>query len=276
MHGYTEYQRPPTLDQALTLLSRAFPVTRPLAGGTHYVRGAPPCEVVVDLRDLNLGGVKRMGTTWFLGAMATLDELEQAPGLPAALQRAAHRQSSHNVRQRATLGGTIAMADSGPLLACLLALNSQVQLEPGARVVGLSDYLAGPSETRWNHALIVALSFEAGRSVDGAQVARTPADDPLLYAAVGATMADQILSQVSVAVGAAGQPLAACPHIASVLEGKNVGQISAETLENAVDAIAWRDDIRASADYRRAMMPILVRRACAELLAASGEGHHEG
>jgi carbon-monoxide dehydrogenase medium subunit len=271
-----EYHRPQTLQAAVELLSRSTPVTRPLAGGTHHARGASQCEAVIDLRDLKMGDVKLSGETWFLGATATLEDLAQAESLPPALSRAARRQSPRNIRQRATLGGAIAVADSGPLLACLLALNSQVHLEPGARVVGLADCLAGPPETRWNQALIVALSFQAGRRVGGAEVARTPADDPVLYAAVGATMADQAFGQVSVAVGAAGQPLAVCPRVASLLEGKKAGHVSSEMLENAVEAIAWRDDIRASADYRRAMLPILVGRACADLQAIRGEVYHEG
>ncbi len=211
MQQCTEYQRPMTLAAALALLSRAAPVTRPLAGGTHFASAALPCEAVADMRDLGLGDIKRTDMTWQVGAMVTLEDLAQVFGLPAALCRAAQRQWPRNIRQRATLGGAVASADSGPLLACLLALDCQVHIEPGARVVGLADYLAGRIEGRWDKILIVAISFDAKRHAGLAEVARTPADAPLLCAAVGAAAVEPGLSQVSVAVGAAGQPLSACP-----------------------------------------------------------------
>ncbi len=276
MQQCTEYQRPMTLAAALALLSRAAPVTQPLAGGTHFTRAALPCEAVVDLRDLGLGDVRRTDTTWQVGAMVTLGDLAQVFGLPAALSRAAQREWPRNIRQRATLGGSVASGDSGPLLACLLALDGQVHIEPGARVVGLADYLAGRLEGRWDKTLIVAISFDAKRRAALVEVARTPADAPLLCAAVGAAAVNPALSQVSVAVGAAGQPLSACPQIADLLEGSRVEQITAQGVARVADIIAWQDDVRASADYRQAMVLRLICRACAELQAASGESYHEG
>jgi CO/xanthine dehydrogenase FAD-binding subunit len=276
MPPYPEYHRPSTLEAALALLSRPSPITRPLAGGTHLGHVAVPQEAVIDLCDLPLGEIKRAGPAWFLGATTTLEVLTQASGLPPALQRAARRQSSRNVRQRATVGGAIASADSGPLLVCLLALQAQIHLEPGARIVGLIDYLAGQSEARWERALIVGLSFDAARRVGLAEVTRTPADVPLLCAAVAAIPANKVLTQVSVAVGAAGQPLAPCAQVTHWLEGHPVRPLSSQIPETAIEAIAWKDDVRASGHYRQAILPELVQRACAELASACEETHHEG
>jgi CO/xanthine dehydrogenase FAD-binding subunit len=269
-----EQHRPPALDAALALLARPHPLTRPLAGGTHILKGEPRCEAFVDLADLGLGGIMRSGQGWRLGATATLDELATAEDLPPALHRAATRQASRNTRRRATLGGTIAVADSGPLLACLLALRGQVEVAPGRRTLALADYLVGSIEARRDIALILALSFNAGRCVGMAEIARTPADAPLLCVAVGAVPERGRLVHVTVAAGATGQPLALCREAADRLEGSPV---EADVAFDAADeTVAWQDDGRASADYRRAMLPVLVRRACAELLAACREVHHEG
>jgi CO/xanthine dehydrogenase FAD-binding subunit len=275
MSPYSEYHRPTTLDAALALLSRASPPTRPLAGGTHSLRGILPQQAVVDLVDLPLSGIKRAGPIWHVGATTTLEALRQAQGLPPALQRAAHRQASRNVRLRATAGGAVAAADSGPLLACLLALRAQVHLEPNAQTVGLAEFLAGQSAARWNQRLIVAVSFDSSRCVGLAEVARTPADTPLLCVAVGATPAGQVLSQVAVAAGAVGQPLATCPQTARWLEAQSAKQAAGPTPERVVEAIAWKDDVRGSAQYRQALLPELVQRAWTELRSLCGEASHE-
>jgi CO/xanthine dehydrogenase FAD-binding subunit len=273
MQPISEYHRPLTLDAALALLARPHPLTRPLAGGTRILQDKPTCEALVDLGSLGLGEITRSGQGWRLGATATLDDLV-AEGLPPALRRAAMRQAPSHTRRRATLGGTIAGADSGPLLACLLALRGQVEVAPGRRTIALADYLAGQDAARQDMALILALSFDAARCVGTAEIARTHADTPLLCVAVGAVPKGGHLAQVTVAAGAAGQPLAFCREAANRLEGAAIG---ADVGFSAADeAIAWRDDGRASAEYRRAMLPVLVRRACAELLTACGEGHHEG
>ena len=123
-------------------------------------------------------------------------------------------------------------------------------------------------------ALILALTFDARRCVGMAEIARTPADAPLLCVAVGAEPEAGRLSRVKVAAGAAGQPLALCQNAADVLEGSPVG--ADVSFGYADETIAWRDDGRASAQYRQAMLPVLIRRASAELLAACGEVHHAG
>ena len=274
MQPISEYHRPHTLDAALALLARPRPLTRPLAGGTHILSGEPTCEAFVDLGNLGLGEIVQSGPVWRLGATATLDDLAAAEGLPPALRRAATRQAPRNTRQRATLGGTIALADSGPLLAGLLALQGQVEVAPGRRTLSLADYLAGQVEAGRDMALILALSFEAGRCVGTAEIARTPADAPLLCVAVGAVPEGGRLTRVTVAAGATGQPLALCRNAANRLEGSAVG--ADVVFGVAEEAVIWQDDGRASAEYRRAMLPVLVRRACAELQAACGEVHHEG
>jgi CO/xanthine dehydrogenase FAD-binding subunit len=271
-----EYLRPSTLESALAFLSRSAPITRPLAGGTHYGRGAPPCEALLDLCDLNLGGVRRADRLWQLGATTTLAELGQAEGLLPALRRAAQRQAPRNIDRRATLGGAVAMAESGPLLTGLLALQARLHFEPGGQSVGLAEFLAGRSETQREHALIVSVSFDGHRRMGLAEVARTPADSPLLCVAVAATPAGPTLSQVTVAAGATGQPLAIYPEAARWLEARPVTENAGTIPPNVFETITWKTDVRGSAEYGQALLPELVHRAWTELLTVSGEASHEG
>ena len=262
MTPISEYHRPATLDAALELLARPAPRTRPLGGGTHFRGRLPQAEALVDLRLLHLGGIQRAGNAWKLGAAATLEEVLQAGELPPALRRAAGRQAAYNARQRATLGGLVAAADSGPLLACLLALNTQVDLEPGAQVVPLDLFLA--NDDLASKSLVLSLAFNPGRRLGLAMLGRSPADVPILSVAVAATRAGDGLQQVWAAAGAAGQPW--------WFERQLDPADSAAALQRAA-GVAWQDDVRASAGYRQSMLPVLLRRALAELeLEVSREG----
>ncbi|MCU0509991.1 MAG: FAD binding domain-containing protein [Anaerolineae bacterium] len=61
MTTHTEYHRPDSLEEALALLGRASPVTRPLAGGTRLSAGSRPPAALVDLAALPLAEIARPG-----------------------------------------------------------------------------------------------------------------------------------------------------------------------------------------------------------------------
>jgi len=251
----SEYHRPPSLDEALTLLSRPDPITRPLAGGVHYRRGVPWPAAVVDLADLHLAHVTQSDSGWELGATTTLEQLGAAEGLPEALRRAALRQAPRNMRQRATIGGVIASRDSGTLLASLLVLEAQLLIQPGNRRVPLATYLQG--EGMAGH-LITAITFPAARTCAFAEISRTPADAPIVVVAAGVEAGTGMIA----AATGADQPCVLLPGASRLLEGAPP--------DEPAPAVPWRDDGRGTAAYRTAMIPVLLRRAIAEL-PAGGE-----
>ncbi len=103
-----------------------------------------------------------------------------------------------------------------------------------------------------------------------AEIARTPADAPLACVAAAAILDGGQLRDVAIAAGGAGQPLALCPEAAASLEGAPAaGEAGLVAVE---DPIPWCDDVRASAAYRRAMQPVLLGRALADLAAGAGSG----
>ncbi len=81
-----EYHRPETLQSALVLLSRKYPRTVPLGGGTHlsHYQGDP--IAVVDLSKLDLGKIERAGDRLRIGSTATLQSLIDFDGTPPDAQ----------------------------------------------------------------------------------------------------------------------------------------------------------------------------------------------
>ncbi|MCK4832442.1 MAG: FAD binding domain-containing protein, partial [Anaerolineales bacterium] len=129
-----EYHKPTEVSAALALLQRKSLPTVLLAGGTWLtprLGKEVQAGAVVDLSGLGLDGIERDPDTLRLGPMATLAEVTRddtcrslASGI---LARTAKRDATVNVRNAATVGGTVvvAPADSEFILA-LLALAAEL------------------------------------------------------------------------------------------------------------------------------------------------------
>ncbi len=268
MTTHTEYHRPDSLEEALALLGRASPVTRPLAGGTRLSAGSRPPAALVDLAALPLAEIARRDATWRIGATATLEALAAAD-LPAGLPAAAERHAQPNVRRRATIGGVVAARSAGPLTAALLALDARLLIEPGALLVPLEIYLQGYEKP--GH-LIVAVDIPLGRVCALSEVSKSPVDAPVIVVAVGAEQAAAGPRHFIAAAAGAGQPLFLLAGASQLLEGAPDSGLPA--LAAVTPDLPWRDDARGSAAYRNAMIPVLLQRAIAQLLAA--EVNHAG
>ncbi|MBW8009878.1 MAG: hypothetical protein FVQ83_01370 [Chloroflexi bacterium] len=179
-----EYHRPDTLEQALALLARSNPTTLPMGGGS--VLNAPSDEevAVVDLQNLGLNVLKLKGNKLNLGAALTLQGLLDNPDIPDALSKAIRHEATHNLRQVATIAGTLVVSDGrSAFTSCMLALDAQLILEPGAEELGLGDLLHMRTEKLPGRLLTqIVIPMNVKLSYD--YVARSSADLPIVCAAV--------------------------------------------------------------------------------------------
>ena len=126
----TAYHRPKTLDEALTLLAQ--PNMVPLGGGTLLAHPTPfgsaqdkadPVEAV-DLQALGLNTVKKRGNNLEIGATVTLQQLLESQHCPEALRAALKLEAPLNLRNAATVAGTLVACDGrSTFAATLLALD---------------------------------------------------------------------------------------------------------------------------------------------------------
>ena len=142
----TEYHRPTTLQEALTLLGRSDVVSRPLGGGT-LLNGLPDQvpDAVVDLQALDLDGIGLTNGTVTLGAMTTLNSMSKSEAVPGVLRELARREAPSTLRNVATVGGTVGGRDGlSGLLAGLLAFGAVVELatKDGSSERSLTEVLA--------------------------------------------------------------------------------------------------------------------------------------
>ncbi len=176
----TAYHRPKTLDEALTLLTK--PNTVPLGGGTLLAHPTLDSVEAVDLQALGLDTVKRSGNNLDIGATVTLQQLLESEACPEALKAALKLEAPLNLRNAATIAGTLVACDGrSTFAAMLLALDSKITVivNRQSQIVNLGDFL--PLRPR---GLITTITIPLNVKLAFDYVSRTPADKPIVCTAL--------------------------------------------------------------------------------------------
>jgi CO/xanthine dehydrogenase FAD-binding subunit len=242
-----EYHRPKTIDEALALLTRTYLVSAPLAGGTVLNRPNPEPIAAVDLQSLELNGLQTRGNHLELGATLTLQSLLEAPTLPPALAKAILHEATHNLRQAATVAGTLVAAGGrSPFTTAMLALDATLSLLPGDDgLLALGDLLPVRTE-RLRGRLITQVTIPLNVHLSYEYVARSPADQPIVCAAAAVWPS----GRTRVALGGYGE----APVLAFDGSEANGAEFAAQS------AYSRAGDEWALAEYRMEMAGILTRR----------------
>jgi CO/xanthine dehydrogenase FAD-binding subunit len=198
----TAYHRPKTLDEALTLITQ--PSIVPLGGGTilssRHVT-AEPIETV-DLQDLGLNILKRSGNNLEIGATVTLQQLLESEHCPTVLKSALKLEAPLNLRNVATVAGTLVSCDGRSTFGTvLLALDAKLEIKslnqielvemetetrppiPDVFTLGLGEFLP-LREEQIQGKLITSITIPLNVRLAFEYVSRTPADKPIVCAAL--------------------------------------------------------------------------------------------
>ena len=175
----TNYHRPKTLDEALTLLAK--PNTFPLGGGTLLSSAKTDSVEVIDLQALGLDTVKKHSNNLEVGATATLQQLYESKDCPAALKTALKLEAPLNIRNMATVAGTLVSCDGRSTFATMmLAMDVKLNMMGGqSETLGIGEFL--PLRPK---GLITSIHIPINVKTAFEYVARTPADKPIVCAAV--------------------------------------------------------------------------------------------
>jgi carbon-monoxide dehydrogenase medium subunit len=275
------YVKARSLEHALDLLGQANGEARVLAGGQSLMaalnlRLSSP-SLLVDINGLaDLGAIALDGDHLTLGAMVrqTAAErsplvIERAPLIAQALSDVAHPA----IRNRGTIGGSIALADpAAELPACLVALGGEVEIagSAGRRRVAAEDFFKGLYETDLRPGeLLAAVRIPAatGASRHGfGEFARRKGDYALVgLCAVARAPADKLQDVRLVFFGVGLRPVRARRAEAEI-EG---GLFDERRIRKAISALADdldpSDDIQASRALRTHLAGVLLERAVQQL-----------
>ena len=244
-----DYIRPQTLDQALTLLTQ--PDTLPLGGGTLLSQPQSASVKAVDLQALRLNTLHKRGNNMEIGATVTLQQLLENEYIPEALKSALKLEAPLNIRNAATVAGTLVAADGRSTLAtALLALDARLTIQPDDEEIEIGSFLP-LRDDNLRGKLITAITIPLNAKLAFKSVARTPADKPIVCAVLAIWPSDR----TRLALGGYGKaPLLAMDGT----ESEGLEEAARNAFHEATDE--W-----ASAEYRMDVAATLVKR-CLEAM----------
>jgi carbon-monoxide dehydrogenase medium subunit len=249
-----ELHRPHTLPEAIALL--ADEAARPFSGGTAVMlmmkAGVLRPSRLVSLEKLSLGKIETgPDGALHLGAMATLRSLERSPlvrqGWPV-ITRTLRTLSNVRVRNVATIGGHLAHGDPHtdlPPLLCALGATVTVSGKTGERRVPVEELYAGYLET----------TLKAGELITQVQV---PAlgSKRAVYLKCTTRSADD-WPAVGVAVVLDGDKPTIFVSAATDRPTRLAGP-------EAVEALKIDGDLHGSAEYKKQLLKVYLKRAMDE------------
>jgi len=274
------YVRPGSLEEALAILSDTGLDAAPLAGGQSLVpmmnfRVAQP-GTLVDLAAVqDLKGIFETNGSLTIGAMTRYADLAasdlvatHAPLLSMALPHIAHAA----IRNRGTIGGSVALADpAAEMPALLLALDASiiVQSKSGSKTHAAADFFIGMYET----------ALEEGELVTAIVVPAPETDRRFAFYELARRHGDYAM--VGVALAASGQPGAVCTDYrvayfsvadralrATGAEAALDGQVPSAGAEAAVAAlgdILFSGDLNAAPETKQHLAGVVLKRALERL-----------
>ncbi len=283
---WREYLQPTSLDEALDLLAEHAGRARIVAGGTDVVvelsRGVRPTATLIDITRLReLKYVREEEGEIRLGALATHNDVLASPlciahALPLA--QACAEVGAPQIRTRATLAGNLVTASpANDTIPPLMALDASVVLRSrtGERIMPLRDFYTGVRRT-------VMRADELLREI---RLPKMPPQARGLFIKLGLRRAQAIsvidlamvveldgdrVRRARIALGSLAPTVVFARTAQEYLAGKQLDAATcAEAGRLAVDDASPIDDLRGSADYRRATLAALVADGLARIAAGT-------
>ena len=271
---------PRSLAEAYAALAAA--PHRPLAGGTDLLvqitgeLGEPP-ERVLDIWRLDeLRGVRLESNALLIGALMTYAEIRSAPlvaELLPALAQAAATIGAAQIQNRGTIGGNVANASpAGDTLPILLACEAELVVGSvrGERRIAARDFWPAYRRTALADdelLLRISLPLVPGRQVRYRKVGTRRAQAiskvvmALAWRTDGPAAPEAPWRDVRLALGSVAPTTIRAPRTEAVVEGSTPNEATADrAAASLASEIRPIDDVRSTADYRRAVASRVLHR----------------
>lgn len=267
-----DYAAPDSLEEAIKMLADGGEDAKLLAGGHSLIplmklRLAAP-SLLVDLRKVpGIHGIQRENGSWRIGAMTPHAELAHASEL-GIVARAASTIADPQVRNRGTIGGSLAHGDPASDLPAVLLISEgtvTVQGAGGQRTVPAGELFRDYLQTSIEPTEV--LTEVRVPSLDGwgfgyQKFNRRSEDWAMVATCALVKQTGDICEDVRIGL----TNVASVPIRASAVEEALRGQpLTAENIaqaaEHAAEGTRPPEDLNASADYKRHLARVLCRRA---------------
>lgn len=285
---WDDYLFPASVEEALEMLEAHGGEARIIAGGTDLVlqsqRMRIPAKAMVDITRIpGLDQIEQRDGMIYIGARVTHDEVATSSLIRSragVLAEACGAVGGPQIRNVGTLVGNVVNAlpaADGAMALFALDAEAEVAGRTGRRWIPIADLYAGVGRSTVDPtaAMVTKLRFTAlanGESGAFERLAKRRALIlPILNTAVVVGLRDGVVRDARIAMG----PVAPTPFVATEaaegLVGLTPDEASlGEAAKLAAQAAQPRYSLlRGSAEYRKAMVEVLVRRALSRAAAAA-------
>ncbi len=271
-----EYRRAASVAEALALLHEGGPEAKLLAGGHSLIpmmkqRLSEP-GLLIDIGALpELRGIREGDGEIAIGAAMTHADLadsallhEQAP----IVAETAAEIGDAQVRNRGTIGGSLAHADPGAdLPAVMIALDATIAIEGpgGSRKVAAEAFFRdiltvdlGADE------ILTGVCFQPVRAAAYAKLPQRASRFALVGVAAALALEGGVCRSARIAVTGAASHAQRLAGVEAALAGASLPEGAAAAATGAGDALDFVNaDLHGSEEYRRAMVSVFAHRAIA-------------
>lgn len=277
--NHFERLKPTSIGEAVSLLSEYGEKSRIVAGGTDILVQMKKRDTLPEYL-ISIEGIRGLDYIVYdkedglrIGPLTPISSIEKSSLIKNkyhALYQAAGKMATPLIRRRATIGGNLCnAAPSADTAPSLLVMGATVKIEgkEGCENALVEDFITGPGMT-----------VLTGRKVlTDIMIPNPPPNSGSVYlkhtrakghdlAAVGVAallvMDGEIIKDVKIGLGAVAPTPIRAKKAEEILKGKRPDDT---VLQESAQAAAFEsrpiDDLRSSAEYRRKMVAVLVKRA---------------
>jgi len=278
-----EYHKPETLDEALALLAQHGDDARVIAGGQSLVpmmnmRLARP-DHVIDINGIeDLSYVRSNDGAVEIGALTRHRQIEKSSLLLQACQplpAAARNIGHYALRERGTIGGSLALADPAaefPLMAMLLDAEISVCSVAGQRAIPARDFFVSVFTTSLEPGEVVTeAGFRALAPDEGwgfRWLVRRSGDYAIVNAAATLALNDfGQIDRIALVLGGVGATPIRLTRLEQEARGKAAtGDWACDIAAQAAAQTEPESDKHASAEYRKELIEVLLAAALEDAL----------
>lgn len=277
-----EFQLPKTVEEAVALLVGRED-SRCIAGGQTLVAminaGLVAPKFLISIEEISeLRSIEEKGDSIRIGAAVTHREVAAYGGFFRANQiiREAAAVIAHPaIRNFGTMGGALAHGDPAsdyPTAAVAAGATVEVAGFEARRVVAASDffldYLTTALEPGEMVTALILPQAPAGAAGHYLKFSRVDGDYAIVSIGVTLTLRNGVCTQARLAAGGLGsKPLWCAEADAALCDTRCDDPAISRAARHLLDLADPVDDVRASADYRRALLPKLLRRAVCNIIS---------
>jgi carbon-monoxide dehydrogenase medium subunit len=280
-----EYHRPETIEEALDLLATLGDDAKVLAGGQSLIpimklRFAAPAHLIDINHIAGLDTIEERDGELHIGAMVRHNQLASSEIIAnyPMIAHAAPQIADPLVRNLGTIGGSLTHCDpSGDLGAVMLAADANVDLKSkdGQRTVPITEFLADTFQSSIEpNELLTGVRVKSPTGSYGGtylKLERKVGDYATVAVAARMMIADGKIAATGIGLTSVGLTnIKATAAEAALMGQAPTDEVFAEAARLAAEASSPVTDVRGSAEYKRHMVDVYVRRGLATARELAG------